>query len=170
VERDQNLQNDAVFVLHYYSAQSLKQRYRLFHAYLLAGLQYSAPLNTLRNAVLQGCPSFLSKEVPQELFCFLGGDNFTQITSLVNRGSRDQSVIRSEFANSRDYIGEAHRSSEPEESAGYCIWVEQGCCVQTRNVDDIAEVFCFCTLAMITNVTAVSTYVEEIPRMERHFP
>ena len=115
-------------------------------------------IKSLGNAILQGSPP-LSIEFLQEPFCFLGGDNFTQITSLVNRRVGNQSAIRLELSNDRDYISEVYRSGKAEESPRDSVWVEEGHCMETRNVDDIAEVFCFDISAVIKHRSRINVHL-----------
>lgn len=113
-------------------------------------------LKSLCNAILQRCPPFPSKEFLQEPFCILGGDNFSQITSIISRRFRNQRIIRSQLSNDRDHISEVHWSSKSKESSRDRLWIEEARYVETGNVDNITVVFCFCMLVMITHQSITS--------------
>ena len=66
----------------------------------------------LGNTFLEGLPPLLPKEITQQLFCFLGGYNLTQVTPLINRRIGDKRIIRSELSNDPDDFSEVERNSE----------------------------------------------------------
>lgn len=113
-------------------------------------------LKSLCNALLQRSPPFPPTKFPQQPFRFLGGDNFAQITSIVSRRFRYQSIIRSQLSNDRDNISEVHWTSKSKESSRDRLWVEEARYVETGNVDNVAEVFCFCML-VITNHQSITS-------------